>query len=197
MGLHAAEQRAASVVHRRIIERRADQRLRRVRDQHDGGRHRAERHARIGARSRLSSSVSDTRAADDGDIHFGARDEAQIGVRRPLRPGGQEDGRDEFARCQHGLAGAGRDVGHGHVARAVRPAIRATASAAIIAGTLSAAGEPLQRLPAMVARPWIWVEPIRSGSLDDAGPGGDQVGMLRHFGAGNGRADAQAAVLRR
>ena len=29
------------------------------------------------------------------------------------------------------------------------------------AGTLSAAGEPLQRLPPSVARPWIWVEPIR------------------------------------
>ena len=35
------------------------------------------------------------------------------------------------------------------------------APAAIIAGTLSPAGEPLQRLPPAEARPWTWVEPIR------------------------------------
>jgi hypothetical protein len=34
------------------------------------------------------------------------------------------------------------------------------ALAATIAGTLSPAGEALQRLPPVVARPWIWVEPI-------------------------------------
>ena len=36
------------------------------------------------------------------------------------------------------------------------------APAAIIAGTLSAAGEALHMLPTIVARPWIWVEPISS-----------------------------------
>ena len=41
------------------------------------------------------------------------------------------------------------------------PETVATAPAAMRAGTLSAAGEPLQRLPPMVARPWIWVEPMR------------------------------------
>ena len=35
------------------------------------------------------------------------------------------------------------------------------APAATSAGTLSAAGEALQRLPAMVARPWTCVEPMR------------------------------------
>ena len=39
--------------------------------------------------------------------------------------------------------------------------MEALAPAAINAGTLSAAGEPLHRLPPMVARPWTWVEPIR------------------------------------
>ena len=37
----------------------------------------------------------------------------------------------------------------------------AVAPAATKAGTLSAAGEALHILPVMVARPWIWVEPIR------------------------------------
>ena len=46
--------------------------------------------------------------------------------------------------------------------RPLGPAIATIAPAAIIAGTLSAAGEALHRLPTIVARPWIWVEPIRS-----------------------------------
>src|SRR6266404_4664579 len=37
----------------------------------------------------------------------------------------------------------------------------ATAPAAMSAGTLSAAGEPLQRLPPRVARPCTWVDPMR------------------------------------
>src|SRR6266566_3276796 len=41
------------------------------------------------------------------------------------------------------------------------PASVATAPAAMRAGTLSAAGEPLQRLPPSVARPCTWVEPMR------------------------------------
>ena len=41
------------------------------------------------------------------------------------------------------------------------PTMAIRAPAAKSAGTLSAAGEPLQRLPASVARDWIWVEPMR------------------------------------
>ena len=40
------------------------------------------------------------------------------------------------------------------------PTIRATAPAAIMAGTLSAAGDPLHRLPPTEARPLTWIEPI-------------------------------------
>ena len=49
----------------------------------------------------------------------------------------------------------------GRSRRPLGPTRVATAPAAISAGTLSAAGEPLQRLPPSVARPWTWVEPIR------------------------------------
>jgi hypothetical protein len=45
--------------------------------------------------------------------------------------------------------------------RPFAPATTQVARAAISAGTLSAAGDALQRLPARLARPWIWVEPIR------------------------------------
>jgi hypothetical protein len=40
-----------------------------------------------------------------------------------------------------------------------------TAPAAIIAGTLSAAGEALHKLPPAVARPF-WIEPIRPAASD-------------------------------
>ena len=49
----------------------------------------------------------------------------------------------------------------GRSRRPLGPARVATAPAAMSAGTLSAAGEPLQRLPPSVARPCTWVEPIR------------------------------------
>ena len=51
------------------------------------------------------------------------------------------------------------------------PAMTATARAAIIAGTLSAAGEALHRLPASEARPWICCRADQVDALDDAGPG--------------------------
>ena len=62
------------------------------------------------------------------------------------------------------------EVRPGPVHDASRPGLRAVrllptttqvARAAISAGTLSAAGEALQRLPASEARPCTWVEPIR------------------------------------
>ena len=49
----------------------------------------------------------------------------------------------------------------GRSRRPFGPARVATAPAAMSAGTLSAAGEPLHRLPPRVARPWTWVEPMR------------------------------------
>ena len=52
-----------------------------------------------------------------------------------------------------------------------RPVLRpcTTAAAAISAGTVSAAGDALQRLPARDALPWIWVEPM--SSADSTTPG--------------------------
>ena len=59
------------------------------------------------------------------------------------------------------LRGASITSSTGISRRPLGPTIEALALAAISAGTLSAAGEPLHRLPPMVARPWICVEPIR------------------------------------
>ena len=59
------------------------------------------------------------------------------------------------------LRGASMTSSTGTSRRPLGPTTDALAPAAISAGTLSAAGEPLHRLPPMVARPWICVEPIR------------------------------------
>ena len=58
------------------------------------------------------------------------------------------------------------------------PATSQTAPAAISAGTLSAAGEPLQRLPPSEARPCIWVEPISSNASTTPGHAAFTVSSL-------------------
>ena len=53
--------------------------------------------------------------------------------------------------------------------RPLLPTTTAIAPAAYSAGTLSAAGEALHRLPASEQRPWICVEPIRSSASTTPG----------------------------
>ena len=124
-------------------------------------RDRAEPDPRRGALAAAVEGQADA-GADHRDIHLGARDEAQIGVAgcgRALR----QEHRGRRSRPGRARSCRGR-------CRCPRPASRAApgprtltiAPAAIIAGTLSAAGEALHMLPTMVARPWIWVEPISS-----------------------------------
>ena len=47
----------------------------------------------------------------------------------------------------------------------------------------------------MVARPWIWVEPISSAASTTPGQSFLTAGMLAELGAADRRADAKAAVL--
>ena len=77
------------------------------------------------------------------------------------------------------------------------PATSHTAPAAISAGTLSAAGEPLQRLPPSEARPWIWVEPISSSASTTPGHAAFTASFLPSVAPGNGRADANLVAVRR
>jgi hypothetical protein len=61
--------------------------------------------------------------------------------------------------------------------RPLGPATTQVARAAISAGTLSAAGDALHRLPASDARPCTWVEPIR---LAASTPGQDET-LMQHW----------------
>ncbi len=56
--------------------------------------------------------------------------------------------------------------------------MRAIAPAAIMAGTLSAAGEPLHRLPPIEARPLTWIEPISLTPSITPGQALQSAGML-------------------
>ena len=93
------------------------------------------------------------------------------------------------------LRGASMTSSTGTSRRPLGPTIDALAPAAISAGTLSAAGEPLHRLPPMVARPWICVEPIRLAASTTPGQTDLSFGVLLELGAGDRGADAKAAGL--
>ena len=80
-----------------------------------------------------------------GDIHLGAWDKAQIGVRAALGLRGQKKGSDDLTLGQASLRGASITSSTAISRRPLGPTTEAVAPAAIRAGTLSAAGEPLQR----------------------------------------------------
>ena len=130
-------------------------------DQQHDRRDGAQRHAGGGDRAgRVQHQVDAGRA--DGNVHFGAGDEAQIGVARFGRTRRQQDRGDELALGQLVLPGADGDCpAPAHRARpwAQRRAPRHPPRPA--PARESPAGEALHRLPAMVARPWTCVEPIR------------------------------------
>ena len=67
--------------------------------------HGAERHARGGAHALGVEREADA-AADHGDVHLGARDEAQIGVARARGLGRQQERGDDLALGQRQLARA-------------------------------------------------------------------------------------------
>ena len=74
------------------------------------------------------------------------------------------------------------------------PATTQVARAAISAGTLSAAGDALQRLPASVARPSICVEPIRLAASTTPGQACAQRFALADHGARGCGADHEGAI---
>ena len=89
------------------------------------------------------------------------------------------------------LPGPTGTVSTGSVRLPSGPTIDALAPAATSAGTLSAAGEALQRLPTMVQRPCICFEPISLAASTTPGHAFCQRRVLSHDGAGNGGSDAE------
>ena len=79
--------------------------------------------------------------------------------------------------------------------RPFAPTTTQVARAAISAGTLSAAGDALQRLPASDARPCTWVEPIRLVASTTPGQARLSGFAFADHGAGGRGADDEGAVL--
>ena len=132
--------------------------------------------------------------ADHGDVHFGARDHAQIGVARTRRARRQGEADEDLAGQQIGAAGTGRHFFDRHSRRPFGPCSVTMAPAATSAGTLSPAGEPLHRLPPAEARPWTWVEPIRLMASSTPGQTFPNRGCSASTAPGDGGADAKAAI---
>ena len=152
IGERLLDRELARAVDRRVVELLADQRLGGL-----GGEHRRRpppRPDRSARRSRLSpSSCSHEPDADHRDIHLVARDEAQVGV-------GSYAARARRSRISTSNSPGCSTVRPGPVQNSstvtsrspLGPTRRARAPSAISAGVVSAAGEPLHRLPPTEAR---------------------------------------------
>ncbi len=172
IGRQAATQRGEHACHRlcRSSLRCRSSPWRRIRDQQDGRRHGAEADTRRGdggARALIVRLIAPPRPPRCPSPYAGScADRHRLSPSAgPLREASTED----LARREVGAAGAGRYSLHRHLPAPVRPCTVTTAPAAIIAGTLSPAGEALQRLPpgrgAAPAPGWS-----RSGSPPPARP---------------------------
>ena len=195
IGLHAARAAASSFASVAVVQRVADQRVGRVLHQQHGRRHRTQRHTRRGADALVVQRHADA-AADHGDIHFRARNEPQIGIAGARRPRRELELQDELVLGQR-WCGRVRWESAPPAPRAVPllPTTTAIAPAAYSAGTLSAAGEALHRLPASEQRPWICVEPIRSSASTTPGHALFMPACASTIGARRRGADHEAAAF--
>ena len=137
----------------RLVEARADEGRLGIRDPHGGGCNGAEHHTGIGAGVTIHRGADS--GTDDGDVHL------VRGVIRmyasPVFAGGSSisNSTTNSPSASESWPGPVTTSATGMVRSPSAPAITARASEAIIAGTLSAAGEPLQRFPPRLERFWI------------------------------------------
>src|SRR5258707_4933780 len=95
-------------IERLVVELGADQRLGRLVDQQHRRRHSAEADTRRSDGITLHAEAdADT---DNGDVHLGARDQAQVGIARVLGPRRQGEADDDLARLERGLSRAGAEL---------------------------------------------------------------------------------------
>src|SRR5437764_11871670 len=92
-------------IQRGIVELAADQRLGGRFNQQHGRRHRAEPDARSRADAVLQRETDAN--ADNGNVHFGARDHAQVGIARTRRARRQREADEDLARLEIGAARSG------------------------------------------------------------------------------------------
>ena len=192
IGRQAAEQAAAAAFQRRVIELAADQRLGGVLDQQHGRRHRAEPDAGGGADAVLQRQAD--AAADHGDVHFGARDHAQISVARTRRPRRQREADQDLAGHEIGAAGTGRHLLHRHLAAAVRALHRDDGAGRDHRGHAVAGRRAVAEIAAGRRAPLHLLGADQVDRLQHAGPDLAEARMFVQRHAGDGGADAEAAI---
>ncbi len=188
--------RCGELVERGGVDLGADQRVGAfLREQH-GRRHRAERDPRRDAGAAIVEREVHA-DADHRDVHLGARGEALVGVAGVRRRAGRKKETMISSLASEVLPGPVGICSTGTSRVPLPPMMRAIAPAAISGGTLSAAGEPLQRLPPIEARPRTWIEPISLTPSSTPGHALASAVVPHDLHARHRGADAEAAVLGR
>ncbi len=194
IGLQAASHRLGHSFERAIVELAAHQRRAGCFDQQHGRRHRAHRNPRQSAGS-TSIEHQSRAAADHGDIHFGARDRAQVGVAAAFRPGGSLISTTNSPGASEVLPGPVVTASTATSRRPLGPAIAASRSrrdqrrnrVRRRGGVAQVSGHG--RAVAHLHRA------DQIGRLDHAGPGRSELLVILERGARRRRADDEHAAL--
>ena len=132
--------------------------------------------------------------ADHGDVHFRARDHAQVSIAGAGRTRRQFEADQDLARLQIGAAGTGGHVLHLQFAAAVRALHGDDGAGGDHRGYAVAGGRAVAEIAAR-GRPALHL--FRADQIDrfqHAGPDLAEILMVVERHAGDGRADAKAAI---
>ena len=131
--------------------------------------------------------------AHHGDVHLGARDEAEVRVGRALGPRWQEERRDQLALGEGQLPGTDHDVLDRHVPPALRPDHGRRSSGGDEGGDAVGGRRAVAEVATQGGATLDLGRADEIGSLDDARPFLLEPGVLLELGSGDGRADSPAA----
>ena len=192
IGRQAAEQAAAALSSAASSSLRADQRLGGGFHQQHGRRHRAEADAGGGTDAVLHRQADAD--ADDGDVHLGARDHAQISIARSGRARRQREADQNLAGLEIGAAGTGGNLLHLHLAAAVRALHGDDGAGCDHRGHAVAGGRAVAEIAAGGRPALHLLGADQVDGLQHAGPDLAEALVLGERHAGDGGADAEAAV---
>src|SRR5882724_8775276 len=181
-----------SSIQRRIVEFAADQRFRRRLDQEHGRGYRAKPDPGRGAYAIFQREADAD--ADHGDVHFGARNHAQVGVARTRRPGRQREADEDLAGQEIGAARSGRHVLHRYLAAAVRPLQRDDGTGCYHGGHTVAGRRAIAQIAARRGPPLDLGGTDQVDGFKHAGPDLAEARVFGKHRTRDGGADAETAL---
>ncbi len=184
--------RSRQPLQRRHVQRRANERRRRLADQQDGRGHRPQRHPRLGDDGAVKAQVH--RAANHRDVHLGARDKAQIGIAAASPPRRQVHRAHDLGPGQRGAPRCRRNVLYRDPARAIRADHRYRRPRSNHRRHAVGGGRAVAQVAGQGGAPLDLGRADQIHRLDHAGPVAGQLRVLAHLGTGDGNADPPASV---